>query len=99
MFVYSSIQVKPSNDVRWFKDAQPAVYNQIVETVRAAEGFISGDWKEDPTNPNRFLITHFWIDKESWKNMSDVLQTLPATQEHNEYKKSFSISTKVKLSE
>jgi len=99
MFVYNSVQEKTSNSTPWFKDVNPAAYESILETVRNAPGFVSGNWEVDPSNPNRFLITHSWNDKASWKNMSNSLKSLSAMQMGELYRKNNEITTTVNLSE
>ncbi len=98
MFVYNSVQEKPSN-VLWFKDVNPSAYATILQTVRSAPGYVDGSWDVDPNNPNKFLITHRWADKASWETMSDSLKSLAEMQMVNSYRKTNNIKFVSTLSE
>lgn len=98
-FVYNSILTRPNTGIAWFKDINPSAYELITSTVQSAPGYLSGIWEQDPVYPNRYLITHTWVDKAAWQAMSSKLQKLSATQLHNAYKIANNITVSVTLSQ
>jgi quinol monooxygenase YgiN len=97
MFVYHAVQEKPSTDVLWFKDANPAAYDAIIEAVKSAPGYLNGTWQQDPADPKKFLITHSWDSRAAWKAMSDNLKNLSAMQLGNAYRETHNIKNTVSL--
>ena len=99
LFTYNSVSTRPNVGVQWFKDANSVVYNNVVTEVKNAPGFIGGTWQQDPTNPNKFLISHTWDNKQSWQNMSNALKQTANFKARDAYNSANNINHVVYLSE
>lgn len=99
MFVYTAILEKPTTEVAWFKDANNAAYNSVVNAVRSAPGFVSGSWEQDANDPKKFVIQHTWNSKSEWKVMSNGLKQLAASQMSEVYRVTNGITKTVTLGE
>jgi quinol monooxygenase YgiN len=86
-FTYSSVATRTSGSTQWFKDANPSSYNTIKSFIQTQPGYLSGAWRENPSNPNQFLVDHTWTNKASWEAASAGFQQLPAAIEYDTYVK------------
>lgn len=86
MFTFNSILTRPNNTVLWFRDAHPVEFNQLKSALQASPGFISGIWDQDPNDPNKFTVTHLWVDQSSWQQASSSLKLLDSYQANQEYR-------------
>lgn len=98
-FTYNSVSTRPNVGVQWFKDANSSIYEKVISDVKKSPGFITGTWQQDPTNPNKFLISHTWDNKQSWQRMSNALRQTDEFRIRDEYNATNNIDHVVYLSE
>jgi hypothetical protein len=72
-FTYNVVYTRSSDQIQWFSEANPSARENVLNFVKAATGYISGNWRVNPTNSNQYLITHEWASKADWQAMSTAL--------------------------
>lgn len=98
-FTYNSVYTRPTAQVQWFSEANPSAREDLLNFVKSASGYISGNWRVDPSDSNRYLITHEWTSKADWQAMSGALGQESFGQASIQHHKQNNIRRDVTLSE
>jgi hypothetical protein len=98
-FTYNAVYTRSSDQTQWFSEANPSARENVLNFVKAATGFVNGNWRVDPTNSNRFLTTHEWASKADWQAMSTALGQTAFGQTSMQYHQENNITKEVTLSE